>query len=118
MIRFLTFLLGREYEECKSCKTLKEQLDFERAEKKELTKTLLEIIHPKVIEAAPVELNPINQTSATFSRRRAALEEADRQKAKVIQNSKHIGSVDKVTANISDLEAELGIDSENTEKEN
>ena len=64
MFRFITFLLGREYEECKSCVTLKEQLLFERDEKRRLTDVLLDIIKPKTYEAPPVELNQIAASSA------------------------------------------------------
>ena len=118
MIRFLTFLLGREYEECKSCQTLKEQLHFEREEKKRLTDTLLNILNPKAVEAPPVELNPIQQTSALFSRRRAALEEKDRQEAKILKERKFIGVPDnKVTSSVEVLEHQLGIPSEPAEKE-
>lgn len=116
MIRFLTFMLGRQYEPCKSCETLKEQLSFANAEKRELTATLLNIISPKAVEAVPVVLQPIEQSSALFSRRRAALEEADRQKAHILRNSRHVAAPDKepkaVDKEIEKLESELGINAE------
>jgi len=114
MVRLLMFLFGKDYEECKSCQTLKEQLDFEREEKKELTKTLLNILQPKTVEMTPVELNPIQQTGGTFARRRIALEERDRQSAKILSEAKYIGKPDipKVDESITKLEEELGVSEE------
>lgn len=108
------FLFGKNYEECKSCQTLKEQLEFERAEKSELTKTLLNILNPKAVEAAPVELQPMSISAGTFAKRRAILEERDRQQAKILSEAKHIGKPDfPIKASdpvITKLEQELGIE--------
>src|SRR5260221_1292320 len=107
MFRFITFLLGREYEECKSCLTLKQQLAIANEDRDRLTNTLLEILRPKVVESAPVELNQIAQSSALFSRRRAALEEKDRQEARILRERKHIGIPDK---EVEGLDKELGVE--------
>lgn len=96
MFRFLTFLMGREFEECKSCQTLKEQLNYERSEKKQLTQTLLNILQPKTVEAAPTELLPIAQSSGMFARRRAVLEARDREEAKILQEKRHLGMPDNL----------------------
>jgi hypothetical protein len=118
MIRLLLHLLGiKNFDTCKSCQTLKEQLEFERSEKKQLTETLLSIVRPKVYEAPPIELQPIATTSGSFARRRAALEEKDRQEAQILREKKHIGMPDNprtigVIENITveGLEHELGIE--------
>jgi tRNA/tmRNA/rRNA uracil-C5-methylase (TrmA/RlmC/RlmD family) len=116
MIRLILRLLGiRDFEVCRSCETLKQQLSFANEEKKELTKTLLNIINPKVVEAAPVEINSIIQTSGTWARRRAALEAKDREEAKILAHSKNVGRPDSVVTNvdnISQLEKELGVEEE------
>lgn len=120
MIRLLCFLLGKPYETCKSCETLKEQLAFANAEKKQLTEVLLNIIQPKVTESAPVEINQIAQTSALFSRRRAALEQRDREEAMLQKTSKHLGQPDDkmklvnpdAGKSVESLEKELGIEEE------
>ncbi len=109
MLRFLSFLFNKPYETCKSCETLKEQLAFERAEKKELTQTLLNIINPKVIEQPAVEINPIPISTGSWRKRRAILEEQDRETAKTLQSSKFVGKPD---SEISKLEDELGIGEE------
>ncbi len=115
MIRFISFLLGKPYEPCKSCETLKAQLAFVNDEKKQLTETLLKIVSPKTFEAPPTELNPIAVTSGLFSRRRAALEEKDRQDAMILAQRKHIGQPDdkiknvNPDENIEQLEKELNI---------
>lgn len=119
MIRLLLRLFGiKDFDTCKSCETLKEQLEFERSEKKQLTETLLNIINPKAVEAAPVELNPITQTSGLFSRRRAALEARDRETAKIQNEGKFLGKPDipaklvnpNAGKSIESLEKELGIE--------
>lgn len=110
MIRLILRLLGiKDFEVCQSCETLKQQLAFVNEEKKQLTETLLAIVHPKVMEAAPVELSPIVQTSALFSRRRAALEAKDRAEAKILQEKKHLGMPDDIKS-IEQLEKELGVE--------
>ena len=122
MIRLMLRLLGiRDYEVCQSCQTLKEQLLFERDEKKRLTDTLINIVNPKVVESIPVEINPVVQTSGLFSRRRAAAEERDRQAAQILRNSTNLGKADdkirEVTpkpimsnTSVNDLEKELGVE--------
>lgn len=114
MIRLILRLLGiRDYEVCQSCETLKQQLAFERDEKKQLTDTLLRIINPKVIvESEPVELNPVISTSGMFGRRRAALEERDRQEAKILKEKKFMAEPDDKLKAINNLEQELGIQEE------
>jgi len=124
MLRFLCFILGKPYETCKSCETLKQQLAFANEEKKQLTETLLNIISPKVVEAAPVEINQVAQSSGLFSRRRAALEARDRENAKIITEAKHLGKPDipvkglyeltppSYTQEIAELEAKVGISEE------
>ena len=114
MIRFLYLLLyGDKIDSCKSCQTLKEQIAFERAEKAELTATLISILKPKEIEAAPIEVNPLQQTATLFSRKRAMLEERDRLAAKTYKDSTNIGKPDipqqVITSAIDKLEQELGV---------
>lgn len=123
MLRFICFLLGKPYETCKSCETLKQQLAIANEERQRLTDTLLEIIKPKVVEAPPQEIQPIVSTSGLFSRRRAALEERDRQEAKIKAEGKHLGKPDDelkkinfitpATKSVEDLEKELGVEEEN-----
>ena len=116
MIRLLLRLCGiKDFEICQSCETLKQQLSYERDEKQRLTDTLLSIISPKVIEQPTVELQPVIQTAGLFSRRRAALEEKDRQEAKVLRNSTNLGKPDDrlkdttIDRRIEELENELGV---------
>lgn len=115
MIRLLLYLLGKNtYEPCKSCETLKQQLELVNGEKKELTATLLGLIKPKVYEAAPVEVNPLQQNLSTFSRRRAALIAKDREAARTLSNSTYVGKPDRqpnqVSESIARLEKELGVE--------
>lgn len=113
MIRVLLRLFGiKDFEVCASCENLKEQLQYERSTNKQLTETLIRIISPKAVESIPVELNPIQQTSALFSRRKAAMEQRDREEARILKNSTNIGKPDefaKTDGRIEQLEKELGI---------
>lgn len=114
MLRFISHLFKLNYEVCQSCSTLKEQLEYERAEKAQLTQTLLNIINPKAIEAAPVIMQPVQQTGGLFARRRAALEERDRQEARILREKKNLGIPDKIGKDdsinsILKLEEELDI---------
>ena len=117
MIRFICFLFNKQYEPCKGCETLKSQLAIANEDRERLTDTLLEILRPKVVEAAPIEINQIAQTSALFSRRRAALEAKDREEAKILKQSTNLGKPDFVTDKTTTerLEAELGIEKEEKE---
>lgn len=111
MVRLLLRLMKiKDFEVCASCETLKQQLEYERSEKRQLTDTLLNIIKPKVYEAPTQELNPIMQTSGLFSRKRAALEAKDREEAKILRNSTNLGKPDDTLKAIDKLETELGLD--------
>ena len=113
MLRLILRLLGiKDFEVCKSCETLKQQLEYERSEKKQLTDTLLAIVSPKVIETAPVEVNQIIQSAGLFSRRRAILEQRDREEAKILKQANHLGKPDDNLKKIDKLEQELGIQEE------
>lgn len=131
MFRLLFLLLGKNIEVCKGCEVLKQQLDIANNEKHELTETLLSLIKPKVIEAPPREVAPIQPALAgTWGRKRAALEEAERQKARIAKDSPFIGKANIVTEkpekliehvaldeSIEKLEAELGVSEKEEVKE-
>jgi tRNA/tmRNA/rRNA uracil-C5-methylase (TrmA/RlmC/RlmD family) len=111
MIRFLCFIFNKPYETCKSCQTLKEQLAYERDEKRQLTETLLRIVSPKIeVQQEIREIEPVIQTSGLFSRRRAALEARDREEAKILKTSTNLGKPDDKLKEIEKLETELGIE--------
>lgn len=118
MIRLLMSLFNKSYEPCKSCETLKEQLEYERANNKEYVQTLLNLINPKVVEKPPIELEPINQSAGLFSRRRAVLEARDREEARIKSQSKNLGRPDNTNSlEVSKLENELGIVPQENQKE-
>ncbi len=107
MIRLILRLLRiRDFEVCQSCQTLKEQISFERSEKKELLDTLLRITNPKIVEAPVQFLEPVATSSAIFSKRRAALEEKSRNEAQIKRNSTVLGKPDD---KLAELETELGV---------
>ncbi len=119
MIRLLLRLFRiTDFETCKSCETLKKQLEYERSNNKELTDTILSLVRPKVYEAPPQEITPIVATAGIFSRKRAALEERDRLEAQIKQQSTNIGRPDikPVIKDIEKMEVELGINQEEVQK--
>lgn len=103
MFRFLSFLVGKQYESCKGCEVLKTQLSIVNQEKAQLTETLLNLLQPKVYAANPQELEPIVPKIMTFGRRRAILEEQDRVQAKIMRES------NLVSRSTEELEKELSI---------
>ena len=109
MIRLLLRLLGiKDYEICQSCETLKGQLALANAEKKELTETLLRMLNPKVVEQVEVHPSQVKPSLAIWSRRQAALEQADRERATVLARSTF--KVDKSDpAAVEALEKEVGL---------
>ena len=100
MIRFLSFLFNKPYETCKGCEILKQQLALANHEKKDLTDTLLSLIKPKVYEQPPTELQPMQPKFTTFSKRRAALEAASREEARVLASSNLIGRPDSLNSGV------------------
>jgi hypothetical protein len=117
MFRFIAHLLGRPYEPCRSCQILKEQLIFTNERNKELEQTLVNIVRPTppVIASANVGSPALMPTVATFSRRRAILEQRDREAAQTLKNSPFVAKPDSpkdtsVQEKISELEKELNIE--------
>ena len=94
MIRFISHLLGKPYEVCKSCETLKQQLEFVNSEKRELLNTLISLVNPKVLESPATVIQPIQVSAGLFSRRRAAAEARDRESARIEKLSPNIGRSD------------------------
>lgn len=121
MLRFISHIFKLSYEPCKGCDVLRTQLEITNQNNKELTQTLLNLLNPKVIEATTREILPIKQNLTTFTKRREMLEAEDRNKAKVMLDSKFIARVDDVmkvastkvagkTVDINELEKELAIE--------
>lgn len=75
------FVTGKTAE-CGVCSVLKEQLDYERAQNKELIETITTLLKPApVIQQAQGEPRPVVHRGVTWTRRRRELETADRLKA-------------------------------------
>lgn len=110
MFRFLAYAFGwRDFDPCKSCETLKQQLDLANAEKKELTATLLNLVRPQVVEQPTVQLEPFKQSGALWSRRKAILEEQDRLKARTIRESRFAATPDNKLSGDKAKEADESI---------
>jgi len=111
---FLRFFGIKDFEQCKSCETLKQQLEFERAEKQQLINTLVEIVHPKppIVEQPPQMLTQIPMGATTFTRRRAALEALERANAKILGEKRFVKEPDsqQTAKEIETLEKELGVE--------
>lgn len=117
MTRFILFLLGKTgYEPCKSCETLKAQLNIANHEKEVMTQTLLDLLKPQVQELPSREVVPVATNLQTWSRRRAILETQDREAARIATESKLVGKPDSIkveigpTRSVEELEKELGVE--------
>lgn len=85
MLRFLTFLLNKPYETCKSCETLKIQLELANSERKELLSTIMGLVKPEVVQVAPTVTTPIISKALPWDKRRRLLEQENRVKASIQQ---------------------------------
>jgi hypothetical protein len=113
---------------CKTCQVLQEQLAYERERNRELTSTLTSMLKPQPIIQDERGRNPLlpMPRGGMWSRRRAELERVDRESAKLEKTSQVIAKPDeeiKVIENrpqqtIEELEKELGVITEEPEKEN
>lgn len=116
MFRLFTHLIGKPFEECKSCETLKQQLEYERANNKELTQTLLSILKPAVSipDTPATELKPLVLSAGNFSKRRAALEQRDRIEAQILSQRRvaQPDSVIKAAAQKNETDSPLVVNSE------
>lgn len=113
MFRFISHLIGRPYEECKSCEVLKQQLEMVNQEKRDLLDTLLGVVNPKVVDQPSVVLQPIAPKAMLWRQRRAMLEEQDRETAKKMRDDPLRGKSDnqgQVSKEIEQLEKELGVE--------
>jgi len=124
MTRFILALFGKNYESCKSCEILKQQLEYERSEKQMLLETMTSLLKPQIIVAqGTTELKPITSRFQMFSKRRVELEKADAERARIEKSSAHIAKSDDELKNnklyeaketkiktVDDLEKELGIE--------
>jgi len=109
MIRLILYLLGKtDYENCKGCEVLKQQLAIANAEKKEAIDTVISIIKPKTV--TPVELNKTAPIAGVFSRRQNFLEEQDRKQALAMRSGFAAGNQESVKASaeaVAETVAEL-----------
>ena len=82
MIRLIYNYFGLD--SCKSCETLRNQLNIANHEKEELLSTILGLVKPEVVQnQAPIIVEPIKNKAIPWHVRQKALEEEDRAKAKI-----------------------------------
>lgn len=127
MMRFICALFKIEFEPCKGCEVLKQQLAIANEEKELYHRTFLDILRPKVIEPVPVEMKqPQMNGPMLMSRRKQILAEADAQRARaekspfigrsdndVIKNAEANKNIVPATQeSIKALEEELGLGAE------
>ena len=111
MIRLILYLLGKtDYENCKGCEVLKQQLAIANAEKKEAIDTVISIIKPKSV--TPVELNKTAPIAGVFSRRQNYMEDRDRKEAQARSSTFSAGnqeakpSEEDIVNTVAELERE------------
>jgi len=122
MVRLLLRLVGiKDFDTCKSCETLKQQLELANHEKKELMETLIQLTRPNVVVPTGETkiLTQVPGVAGSFGRRRAALENMHRKRDEVIKTSPFIAQVhdnhdkpfvkDVSPQSIEAVEAQLGL---------
>lgn len=122
MIRLLLHVFKiKDYEPCRGCEVLRQQLLIANEEKKELTQTLLNLIKPKVFEQPSKEIPNLvtSMPAMTFSRKRTELEKAEKERTRIVKTSPFLARPDEVMKSgalgsasqaIEDLERELKLD--------
>jgi len=96
----------REDKICRSCETLKHQLEIANHEKKQLLESILEANKPQVeIRQPEINLKDFQNKAANWKTRQALLEKEDRERAKLLKQRNE-------ELKISELEKELEIEKE------
>jgi hypothetical protein len=104
-------LLGREYEPCKSCETLRVQLEIMRAENTRMLDTILGFVKPEVIVADVKHTEPIKGKAMSWHQRKTLLEAESRERARAIKTLKLSNdAIGQSNSGIEELEKELGIE--------
>jgi len=78
----IIFKLFKIDDSCKSCETLRHQIDIANAERRLLLDSILSLTNPSVKEEPQVEYKPITPKHIPWAVKKEMLEEADRVKAK------------------------------------
>lgn len=94
MFRFISHIMKLNFEPCKGCEVLKQQLELSNSQNKELTDTLLQLIRPRVVEHPTVEVQSTQVVAGTWTRKKAMLEEQERVKARIARESPFIAKSD------------------------
>jgi hypothetical protein len=81
-------LLGKNYETCKSCEVLKQQLEISNGEKAQLLDQLLNITKPKVYESITHEVDPIRPKVIPWHVRQKMLEQQSKENAAAMERVK------------------------------
>lgn len=108
-IRLLSKIFNWNFEPCKGCEVLKQQLDIANLEKRDLMETMLGLVKPEIVSVTPTHVE-VTPKFSSFSRHRKALEERDREEAKILTRSVIMAKPDSETQkSIEALEEELKI---------
>lgn len=100
--------------ECQSCKTLREYVEYLKNQNQQLTETLIALVKPKELAVASgyFPTNPVQQPAIQrWSKMKSELEKADRETARLKEQSPVIAKSDAILENAltEKLEAELEI---------
>lgn len=102
-------MLSNKDKECKSCETLKIQLDIARQENRELLQSILDIVHPKVeIKTDESNHEPVRTTPVSWRIKRQQLERSSREEYRRMREAARNGT----TISIEELEKQAGISGE------
>lgn len=106
MLRFIMTLLGKDYEPCKSCQVLKQQLEVANNEKKEILDLTVSLFKPQPM---PVNYDGPKGVIKGYKRLSTRIREKEREdfeRAQAIERNK---KEDEEAAKVASLEDELGV---------
>lgn len=104
MLRFISHLFKLNYEPCKGCEVLKNQLDIANHEKERLQETLLDLVKPKIHEVPSTAVEPIRPKIVPWHVKQRELQAQSAVEARLRKE------------NVDKLERELGIKNEEDER--
>ncbi len=110
MLRFICFLLGKQYEPCKSCEVLRNQLEIENHKNELLQSTLLDLVKPKVFESSSIPVEPIKPKVVPWHIKKRELEDQSRIEAKLQKEYTERLEKELEISNADKVEETMGID--------
>ena len=95
MLRFIRLLFGFNFEECKGCEILKEELRRNNEEKEALLQTLISIVKPETVQVPMIQVNKSEEKTLPFRVRKQVLERESAKAAQIMAEQERINKLEE-----------------------